>query len=66
MKRLSVTLNDDAAAELEYLAQVQGITQTEALRRAIATESFLLRERKQGSVILLQKHSKDIREVFFR
>lgn len=65
-KRLSISLSDDAANLLEFLAQTQGITQNEALRRAIATEAYLLEERMQGTKVLLQKPDKEIREVLFR
>jgi hypothetical protein len=65
-KRLSISLSDDAANLLEFLAQSQGITQNEALRRAIATEAYLLKERMEGTKVLLQKSDKEIREVLFR
>jgi hypothetical protein len=65
-KRLSVSLSDDAANLLEFLAHSQGITQNEALRKAIATEAYLLKERMQGTKVLLQKSDKEIREVLFR
>ena len=65
-KRLSISLSNDAADLLEFLAQTQGITQTEALRKAIATEYYLLEERRKGSKILLQKSDKEICEVLFR
>ncbi|AFZ61451.1 DUF2188 domain-containing protein [Anabaena cylindrica FACHB-243] len=65
-KRMSITLSGDIANLLEYLASSQGITQNEALRKAIATEGYLLEERQQGSKILIQKPDKEIREVLFR
>lgn len=65
-KRMSVTLSGDAAKWLESLAESQGITQTEALRKAIATEAYIQREISEGSKILVQKADKEIREVVFR
>ncbi|MCM1984448.1 ribbon-helix-helix protein, CopG family [Lyngbya confervoides] len=65
-KRLSISLSDDAASLLEFLAQTQGITQNEALRRAISTEAYLFEERRQGTKVLLQKSDQEIREVLFR
>lgn len=65
-KRMSVSLSGDAARLLEYLAEVQGITQNEALRKAIATEAYIRQEMEQGAKVLLQKSNKDIREVVFR
>lgn len=66
MKRMSVNLSGDAAQMLEFLAKTQGITQNEALRKAIATEAYLRQEMMQGSKVLLQKSDKEIREVVFR
>lgn len=65
-KRMSVTLSGDAARMLEYLAESQGITQNEALRKAIATEAYIRQELDQGAKVLLQKPDKEIREVVFR
>lgn len=65
-RRLSISLSDDAANLLEFLAKTQGITQNEALRKAIATEAYLLEERMQGTKLLLQKPDKEIRELLFR
>jgi hypothetical protein len=65
-KRISVSLSADAAQMLEYLAKTQGITQNEALRKAIATEAYFHKEIRAGSKVLLQKSDKEIREVVFR
>jgi hypothetical protein len=65
-KRMSISLSGDVIALLEFLAETQGITQNEALRKAIATEAYFLQERNQGSTVLLQKSDKEIREVVFR
>ena len=65
-KRMSINLSSDVAKWLESIAQEQNISQSEALRRAIATEKYLLDERSKGSKILLQKSDKEIREVIFR
>lgn len=65
-KRMSISLSGDAARLLDFLAESQGISQNEALRRAIATEAYLLEERLNGSKVLLQKSDKEIREVIFR
>jgi hypothetical protein len=65
-KRMSVSLSGDAARLLTELAEAQGITQNEALRKAIATEAYLRREMAQGAKVLLQDSNKDVREVVFR
>jgi predicted transcriptional regulator len=65
-KRMSINLSSDVAKWLESIAEEQNISQSEALRRAIATEKYLLDERNKGSKILLQKADKESREVIFR
>ena len=65
-KRLSISLSGDAAKMLEWLAENQGVTQNEALRKAIATETYFRQELEAGTKVLLEKANKDIREVVFR
>lgn len=65
-KRMSVSLSSDIAHLLAFLATSQGITQNEALRKAIATEGYLQKEIAQGTKVLLQKPDGEIREVIFR
>lgn len=65
-KRMSVSLAGDAAQMLAFLAKSQGITQNEALRKAIATEAYLRQELTEGTKVLLQKPNGEIREVVFR
>lgn len=64
-KKLSVSIADDALELLEFLAQAQGISRSEALRKAIATEAYLQQERLEGSRVLLQKSSQEVREISF-
>lgn len=66
VKRMSVSLSGDISRMLEFLAKSQGISQNEALRKAIATEAYLLQERTQGTKVLLQHPDKEVREVLFR
>jgi Ribbon-helix-helix protein, copG family len=65
-KRMSIGLSGETVELLEFLAQSQGISQNEAIRRAIATDVYFLKERLEGSKVLLQKPDKEIREVLFR
>lgn len=65
-KRISIGLSGDIVELLEFLAERQGISQNEAIRRAIATDYYFLKERLQGANILIQKPDRDIREVVFR
>jgi hypothetical protein len=66
VKRMSISLPSDIADLLEYLAKFQGISQNEALRKAIATEAYFLQERQQGNRVLIQAHDQQIKEVIFR
>jgi predicted DNA-binding protein len=65
-KRMSISLSVEASELLDFLAQSQGITQNEALRRAISTEAFFLKEMKSGAKVLIQNSDKEIREILFR
>jgi hypothetical protein len=65
-KRMSISLSGDIVELLELLAERQGITQNEAIRRAIATDVYFLKERLDGAKVLIQKPDKEIREVLFR
>lgn len=65
-KRMSVTLSQDEAEMLEWLATEQGVTQKEALRKAIASEAYLYKERRVGSKILFRTKEGVVREVIFR
>jgi hypothetical protein len=61
-KRMSVSLPENIAELLEALAQEQGITQNDALKRAILTEAFIQREVIHGSDILVRKQGQDLLE----
>jgi hypothetical protein len=63
---MSISLSGDTAELLEFLAESQGISQNEAIRRAIATDVYFIKERLDGSRVLIQKPDKEIREVLFR
>jgi predicted transcriptional regulator len=62
--RLSADLSADVAEALQELAKEQNITLTEALSRAISTESFLQRKRSSGGKILVDEAGK-IKELVF-
>jgi hypothetical protein len=65
-KRISLNVSSDIADLVEYLATNQSITANEAIRRAIVTEAYLLKERENGGVLLIQKSDKEVREIVFR
>lgn len=64
--RLTADLPIAEANALKELATMQGVTLTEALRRAIATEGTLQARRKAGSKVLLEKDGKLSELVFTR
>lgn len=65
-KRTTITLDDATSGLLDFLARSQDISQNEAIRRAIATEAYIQQEIQEGSIILVQKSNKEIREIVFR
>jgi hypothetical protein len=66
LKRMTISLPQESARMLELLSELQGVTQVEALRRAISTEAFIQREVKNGSRILVEATDKQIKELVFR
>lgn len=62
--RLTADLPFAEANALKELAAHQGVTITEALRRAIATEDLLQARRKTGSKVLLEKDG-NLSELIF-
>jgi hypothetical protein len=65
-KRMSISLPIDTTRVLEAIAELQGISQNEAIRRAIATEAFIQGEVARGSKVLIKMETGDIKEVVFR
>jgi hypothetical protein len=65
-KRFSLNASADIADLVEYLSTSQSVTANEAIRRAIVTEAYLLKERENGGVLLIQKPDKEVREIVFR
>jgi hypothetical protein len=61
-KRMTISLPENIAEVLEALSQEQGITQNEALKRAILTEAFIQRELIHESDILVRKKGQDTLE----
>ncbi|MEL6579940.1 MAG: ribbon-helix-helix domain-containing protein [Cyanobacteria bacterium J06621_12] len=65
-KRVSVSLPLDAIEKLDTIASRHGITMTDAIRRAIATEAYIDNEIQEDNKILIQKSDNTLREVVFR
>lgn len=51
--RLSVNINDETAAALRELAEKDGITVTEVIRRAVSVYKFFVDARAEGETIQL-------------
>ncbi|MCI0634934.1 MAG: ribbon-helix-helix domain-containing protein [Actinobacteria bacterium] len=66
MKKVTVNLSDETIEDLKAVAEKRGITLTEAIRKAIATEKFVQDERDEGAKILIEKPGGRVREVEFR
>jgi hypothetical protein len=62
--RLTADLPLAEVGLLKELAEKQGVTLTEALRRAIKTEGLLQERRNDGSKVLLEKNG-SLTEVIF-
>lgn len=64
--RLTADLPFAEVTVLKDLAAQQGISMTEALRRAIATEGLLQKRRQGGSKVLLEKNGNYSELLFTR
>jgi hypothetical protein len=62
--RLNADLSPDVANALKQLAAAQGVTLTEALSRAIGTESTLAEKGRNGGKVLVQEGG-DLKELIF-
>jgi hypothetical protein len=62
--RLNADLSPDVANALKRLAATQGVSLTEALSRAIGTESTLAEKRRNGGKVLVQEGN-DLKELIF-
>jgi predicted transcriptional regulator len=64
--KMSVNLSDDAAQTLKNLADKNGVTVTEQLRRSIATEVWRERVEDSRGTVLVEDASGQIRQVEFQ
>lgn len=64
--RLNADLSPDVADALKELARVQHVSVTEALSRAISTESTLVKRRQKGAKVVLDEGGKLSELVFAR
>jgi hypothetical protein len=64
-KRITIQLSGDQFKYLQWLAKKQNVSQAEALRKALATESYLYQARERGGQILI-KDGESIHELVLR
>ncbi|CAI8897699.1 ribbon-helix-helix protein, CopG family [Pseudomonas sp. IT-P176] len=57
--KLTVQLPDEAIGHIEELAKLLSVSRTDAIRRALKTELFLLKEQRAGKKILLRDEKND-------
>jgi predicted transcriptional regulator len=64
--KMSVNLSDDAAKTLKSMADTNGVTVTEELRRSISTELWREQVEKAGAKVLVEYPDGQVREVLFQ
>jgi hypothetical protein len=62
----STALNECYSKDAEFLADSQGITQSEAIRKAIGTECYIRQEISEGSKFFILKSDGRSLEVVFQ
>ncbi|MFP4132994.1 MAG: ribbon-helix-helix protein, CopG family [Halothece sp.] len=65
-KKVTVNLPTETIERIREIADKHGLTMTEAIRRAIITESYLEKQIAEGNKILLEKPDKTYTELVFR
>jgi len=61
--RIVIDLTDDELQKVEQLAKIQGISNRDAILRAIRTEDYIQRKRLAGGTILIQEKNNKILRV---
>ena len=64
-KRVTVTLRDPDVKRLNEVSDSTELSQNDAIRKALATESFIQRTLADGGKILVESETGEIREVEF-
>ena len=65
VKRISISLPPTSVKILDLLAESQEVSQSEAIRRAIANELFILHQVRKGSKILVEDADGKLKELVF-
>ena len=66
LKKVSINLPSDILDAIRKIAEHRNLTMTDAIRRAIATESYIEDEIENGGTILVKKPDGTYKEVVFR
>lgn len=64
-KRLSINISDKTFAELSTIAEEDGVTITEVVRRSILTENFLREQQAAGELVVLEDAHGNQRQLVF-
>ena len=64
--KISANLPKSVVDALRSIADQQGISMTEALRRAISTEKFLIDAAANDSKVLIEDKDKTVRQLVLR
>jgi hypothetical protein len=62
---VTVTLPSEAVQVLREYAEKRGITMTEALRRFISNENYLIKQVEEGGNVLIETKDKELRRLVF-
>jgi hypothetical protein len=66
-QKISVNLSNEVLGALRELAERDGVTMTEVLRRAISTQTFIENAQREGKAILLRDPTtKETMRIYFR
>jgi hypothetical protein len=61
--KMTIALPEKDVERLTEIATKEGISKTEALRRAIATERYFVEQREKGHKVLIENSNKEMRIV---
>jgi hypothetical protein len=63
--RLSVNLSPEVADALQWIAQRNKLSITEAVRRCISTQRYIDKAQDNGAKILIEEPGQPVRELIF-
>ncbi|WP_167736445.1 CopG family transcriptional regulator [Nocardioides sp. 1609] len=61
--KISANLAEEIVEDMKRRAEEQGISMTELLRQALATQKFLQEEQDRGTKLILQRAGENDREL---